>query len=219
MHKIEELKNLKDRFMKIACAELDKGVECVNTNEMGEVIDMIKDLAEAEEKCMKAKYYRTVVEAMEEYEFDEEVEDMVEADEWENERRGYRGRSKSSGRYVHRGRPTRDSGSPMSMGMNRGFPYYPSMDPDDHRQWDRHRSDMVLPNYDERYGKHYNEYKDSKRRYTETKSGSDKDSMTRHARDHVQDTVDTMEEIWHDADPELRKKMKADITALLAKMN
>lgn len=37
----------------------------MDTREMGQVVDMIKDLAEAEEKCWKACYYKSVVEAME----------------------------------------------------------------------------------------------------------------------------------------------------------
>lgn len=37
----------------------------MDTREVGMVVDMIKDLAEAEEKCWKACYYKTVVEAME----------------------------------------------------------------------------------------------------------------------------------------------------------
>jgi len=32
---------------------------------MGELIDMVKDLAEAEESCWEASYYRTVTEGME----------------------------------------------------------------------------------------------------------------------------------------------------------
>lgn len=71
-----------------AKSEFDKkGVEKIDTKEMSEVIDMIKDLAEA-------MYYRTVTVAMEEYGEDEE-----------DGRRGYSGqpRSKTSGRYMSRG--------------------------------------------------------------------------------------------------------------------
>lgn len=43
------------------CGDLEK----VNTQELGEVVDMIKDIYEAEKDCAKAKYYKTVVKAME----------------------------------------------------------------------------------------------------------------------------------------------------------
>lgn len=52
----------------IECAkdQLSRGVENVNTHEMGQVIDMIKDLAEAEKACWEACYYKSVVDAMDE---------------------------------------------------------------------------------------------------------------------------------------------------------
>ena len=37
----------------------------VNVMEMGELIDMVKDLAEAKEKCRKAEYYEAVTQHME----------------------------------------------------------------------------------------------------------------------------------------------------------
>lgn len=42
------------------CGDLEK----VDTHELGEVVDMIKDIYEAEKDCAKAKYYKTVVKAM-----------------------------------------------------------------------------------------------------------------------------------------------------------
>lgn len=219
MHRIEEIKKLKDRFIGIACAALDKGAECVDTAEMGQVIDMIKDLAEAEKDCMKAKYYFTLIQAMEEYEDEDWMEDMTEdLEEMGNERRGYRGRSKRSGRYVHRSTPTRDSGSPMSMAgtgsSSRGYPMYP--DPDKYAHWPQNQPNM--PHWD-RYGKPYHDWMDSKRRFTETKANPDKDAMSRHAKEHLNDVTETVKEMWHESDPELRKQMKTQITNLLAEMN
>lgn len=53
---MERLKMLKEALMTQACAQLNN-LECVDTKEMGEVIDMLKDLEEA-------IYYCTVVKAM-----------------------------------------------------------------------------------------------------------------------------------------------------------
>ena len=47
--------------------ELDKGVENVNTEEMGEAVDMIKDLCEAEYKAVIVKSMKKVDEEEEEY--------------------------------------------------------------------------------------------------------------------------------------------------------
>ena len=47
-----------EKLSECAKCEFDSGIENVNTCEMGEVIDMMKDLAEA-------MYYRTLTKAME----------------------------------------------------------------------------------------------------------------------------------------------------------
>lgn len=45
----------------------ERGPDRMDVNRMGEMVDMVKDLAEAEMYCWKAQYYRNAVtEAMEE---------------------------------------------------------------------------------------------------------------------------------------------------------
>lgn len=89
---IKMMHNMIEKLTKCAEMELEKGVENVDTKEMGEVVDIIKDLAEA-------MYYRTLVVAMEDSEYGE---DYDEYGPMEDGRRGYRGkpRSKTSGRYM-----------------------------------------------------------------------------------------------------------------------
>ena len=65
MH-IERMHKMIECLTEKALAELDKGIENVDTKEMGEVVDMIKDLNEAE--------YRAVI-----------VKSMKEADEEQKE--------------------------------------------------------------------------------------------------------------------------------------
>lgn len=96
-----ELEPIKDMCKKLEEAvkhELSKGIENVDAKELGEVVDMIKDLYEAKEKIVKACYYKGVLEAMEEHDFEDE--DEIE----EEGRRGYRGQPRSqSGRFMSRG--------------------------------------------------------------------------------------------------------------------
>lgn len=66
-----DLAEMKERLISCVKSELEKGVENVNAIELGEVVDMIKDLAQCEKYCWEAEYYQTVVEAMED---DEEPE-------------------------------------------------------------------------------------------------------------------------------------------------
>ena len=51
--------NMLEDITETASTELSKGVNQVNTKEMGEVIDMIKDLSEAEKNKMEACYYKS----------------------------------------------------------------------------------------------------------------------------------------------------------------
>ena len=69
-----------------ATTELSKGIESVNTKEFGEVVDMIKDLSEAEKNKMQACYYKSIIEAMEKSEYEKDY-DWAGPDE---DRMGYR---------------------------------------------------------------------------------------------------------------------------------
>lgn len=100
MHLEEESKPIKkicEKLMDSVNHELDKGVENVDAKELGEVIDMIKDLYEAKKGMYEACYYKQIMEAMEEHDFEDEEEIMEEG------RKGYRGRSRDSmGRFTSR---------------------------------------------------------------------------------------------------------------------
>lgn len=120
MH-IKRIHEMEEKLTEIALCEINKGIECVNTAEMGAVIDMIKDLACAEKDAREAK-------EMEKEEEDEKKENeyflkMLKekyGDE-EGEKRFYSGqpRSRTSGRFMRRGD-----------GRRRGYeepPYYHTM--------------------------------------------------------------------------------------------
>ena len=73
MDKIEGLKDimdLKKELIEETTHQFKNGIQNVDTNEAMNAIDMIKDLAEAEEKCVKACYYQKIIESMEEAEND-----------------------------------------------------------------------------------------------------------------------------------------------------
>lgn len=68
MHKINELCDMIEEAIK---REFDMGIQNVDTDEMGKVVDMYKDLMSAKKNYYEAKYYESIVDAMEEYEEDE----------------------------------------------------------------------------------------------------------------------------------------------------
>lgn len=224
----DEICELKKDLVKIFASELHtKGVDDLDTKDCAEVADMIKDLAEAEKACMEACYYETIVKAME------------KADEDDDDgRMGYNSRHYANGRFAPKGRGTRMGYMPDMMMQypyiygyvndpdfednmqNRRMSYQPSgagnrsqsgskMGYDD---WDRD------PDDDPKQSREYNEYKRAKRHYTESKSPADKQQMDEHAMKHMNQAIDSFREMWKDADPTMRKRMKADLTALVGEM-
>lgn len=94
----KELSAICERLVGAVKHEVDNGIENVDAKELGEVIDMIKDLSEAKEKVIKGCYYKTLMEAMEEAEYGE---DYNEDGPMDLGRRGYRGQRRDSrGRYM-----------------------------------------------------------------------------------------------------------------------
>lgn len=127
MH-IKRIHEMEEKLTEIALCEINKGIECVNTAEMGAVIDMIKDLACAEKDAREAK-------EMEKEEEDEKEEEKhmlrMLKEEYgmgeEDGKRFYDAWRYKNGRFAPKGRGTR-----------RGYdepPYYRMM-PDDYKEHD-----------------------------------------------------------------------------------
>ena len=56
---------LKERFIQRIEDDIDsRGIDRINVIEMGDLVDIVKDLAEAENYWRQSEYYRSVVEAM-----------------------------------------------------------------------------------------------------------------------------------------------------------
>ena len=62
---VHEIRGIRDKLVSEVEREItERGIDRIDSKSLGETIDMIKDLAVAEEKCRKAEYYRLVSEAM-----------------------------------------------------------------------------------------------------------------------------------------------------------
>lgn len=175
--------NMLEDISQSASTELSKGIDQVNTKEMGEVIDMIKDLSEAEKNKMEACYYKSVIEAMENAEYGEDYDyegrirrgysrmgsrrgyDRMPYDDVEDYRMPY-----SNGAYGggSRGRSSSGQGSMSSGSTSRGSRYGYSHDeymssknnlgksPEDMKK----RADMLEDHMDEMYEMFKDEVKD-----------------------------------------------------------
>lgn len=190
----------------------NQGLNNLDTHEAGQVADIIKDLSEAKKNLTDAEknewescYYASIVKA------------MKDADERgdEEDRYGYipREASRMGKRGMQRDRIKRWVRDPDTFEdeMYERAGYTPSRK--------MSRDDRSSDNSsDERYGKPYREYIDSRRHYSESKSQADKDMMEMYANEHLMDVMGSVREIYKTADPDMRKRMKSDLTKLVGEM-
>lgn len=177
-----------------AVNELEKGVENVDTSEMGQVVDMIKDLAEAEYHSIISKAMKKADEEEEEY--DKELLRSLKAEYGEESGRRYYDQYRyADGRFAPKGKGT----------YRRGYeePPYMHMYPEA-----EHMRDM-----DRDYGKMYytepmseSNYDRAKRNYTETKEMHK--NNTPEDKEHKMKSLDSY-----------TKELASDITGMVADMS
>lgn len=196
MH-IERIHKMVECLTEKTLSELDKGIENVNTEEMSEAVDMIKDLCEAEYNAVIVKSMKKADEEEEEYN-----KELLRAlkDEYGEEggRRYYdEYRYKTTGRFAPKGK-----GSYVG---RRGYeepPYY-HMYPE--RDMDREYGRMY---YTEPTATHTSEsgYDRAKRMYTETKEMHK--ANTPEDKEHKMKSLDSY-----------TKELASDITGMVADMS
>lgn len=196
MH-IERMHKMIECLTEKALAELDKGIENVDTKEMGEVVDMIKDLNEAEYRAVIVKSMKEADEEQKEY--DEELLRALKDEYGEEGGRRYYDeyRYKTTGRFAPKGK-----GSYVG---RRGYeepPYYHSYP---ERDMDREYGRMY---YTEPTTTHTSEsgYDRAKRNYTETKEMHK--ANTPEDKEHKMKSLDSY-----------TKELASDITGMVADMS
>lgn len=236
MHLEEESKPIKkicEKLMDSVNHELDKGVENVDAKELGEVIDMIKDLYEAKKGMYEACYYKQIMEAMEEHDFEDEEEIMEEG------RKGYRGRSRDSmGRFTsRRGRGSRKGYETMMPDMDydemermrdydreSGKMYYSSGNMGGSSSMGGGRSSGSVGSQGGSRGYSESRYDRAKRSYTETKemhkggSSEDKQITMKEAEKMINVIFDEIDEMLEDAPAELKSMIKTKGMAKMQKI-
>lgn len=198
-----------------ALGELDKGVENVNTEEMGEAVDMIKDLCEAECKAVIVKSMKKADEEEEEY--NKELLRTLKAEYGEEGGRRYYDeyRYKTTGRYAPKGKGTYVG--------RRGYeepPYY-HMYPE--RDMDREYGRMY---YTEPTATHTSEsgYDRAKRMYTETKemhkanTPEDKEHKMKALDGYIKELGGDITQLIGDMTAEERNLMRTKLSTLVSKL-
>lgn len=69
------------------------------------------------------------------------------------------------------------------------------------------------------YGAAYDSWSDARKHYTKTGSSEDKERMERHGEEHVEKAIISMRDIWSEASPELKRRMKTELSTLVDGMS
>ena len=199
--KYNDICSLKHNMLHYVMGETEKGFEPTpeKVHVLKEYIEMIKCLAETEKECQEADYYEAVVQAMEE-------NGMMES-----ERMGYNPNRNRMGQYSdgRAGNRNGDSGSNSRRGYSPDRMYSRMMPGDDRDEWG---------DDDPRHSEAFNRFRKAKRYYTKSHSEEDKQRMKDASNEHMMETMSTIREMWDDADPDLRARMKTDLTNLVANL-
>lgn len=213
----EMMQKLKD----LAGCELCKSKEKIHVEELGEVIDMIKDLADAEEKEAEKKYYDSIVKAMKESEY--------ETDYNINGRIGY-----LPGNRMDVGRPSMimnpaympevynpmgigndmmrmgydgmNSGSSMSSGGNQGTRR--GMNNGMSRGGERRTTGGS------RYGYSHDKYMEEREKYT-SDSAQDKEKRKELLNEYLDDFMTSAKEMVEDMTPEEKQMWKVKLNRIV----
>lgn len=99
---------------------------------------------------------------------------------------------------------------------------YTDMIPEDYRMGyhsDRRiREEMPMEHKGSRRGETYDRYRDNRRHYTDTRDAESKKKMDESMKEYMDDAMDSMKEMWKDADPQLKQTMKTELTKLVQQL-
>lgn len=203
MH-IERMHKMIECLTEKALCELEKGTENVDTCEMGQVVDMIKDLNEAEYKAVIVKAMKKADEEKEEYD-KMLLRELKEEYGEDDGKRFYDHYRYSDGRFA-----------PKGHGTYRGYSetYY-HMTPEMYRDMDRDTHSRM---YYTETGMNESGYDRAKRNYTETKeihkgnTPEDKKAkmqeLERYAKSLTEDVVEMVSDMSDEEKNLLRTKMQ-----------
>lgn len=183
-NKTKTIETMYDSMENAIKHQIDGGLDKVNTHELYEAVDILKDLSEIKLNCVKAMYKTQIMEAMEESEYGEDYDENGEI-------RYYRGqpRSRTSGRFMSRGDGRRNYRMTPEMYREYEPEYYRDMDRETMRRMyttsstgmsnTRSYSDGYSDGQDEGYQRGYTDgrrnnggrYDRARRNYEENKQG------------------------------------------------
>lgn len=182
-------------------------VSCADLKELGEWIDIAKDLVEYDKNIR-------IIKAMDEAEEEEKIFDKLGV------RAGYDRYRYADGRFAPKGHGTR-----------RGYTPYLPMEPDEWINAYLNNPDFVDKNYrmgyhgdkgvystPSKHGEVYDRYSEYRRHYHESHDQESKHKMEESMKDYAKDVIQNVKNLWADADVTLRQALKNDFTKLVQQM-
>lgn len=185
----------------------------------GQVIDMIKDCYEMEKDAYKGFYYEMAG-----------LDICQQMGEVPNVRAGYDHWRTSSGRFAKKGTGHYSAGYDREYDIQMRSGRIDDRMPHEMRSdiWDNQRagarpymktSTRMTGRYgypmDEHHTKAYNDFDDARRHYHDSNDPNAKKEMDEHAAAHAKEVIMTSKDIYKEASPELRKKLKEDFTKMV----
>lgn len=209
--KIFEICELKDGLLSWARDHK----ECQDIPMYGQVIDMIKDLADTEKNCWEAMYYQSIVEAMKE---------EKEAMKYGGDRAGYDHWRYSSGRFAPAGRghysagytPTVDDRGSMDMDWDWDF-QNPRMGYTSGGNKNSMGGSSMGRGGSQMSG--YHRYRNARMGYQTSGSEDDKHEMSEATKEQIMELSESVRDIWKDADPSTKKELKSQMMSLIGEMS
>lgn len=224
MYRIKELKKTLVGWVE---KEVSEGMCGADIEKLGEVVDMIKDLAECEKECMEAEYYVTVIAAMEDA-------------EPEHGKFGYDHWRTNSGKFAKTGHghyegytsaPIMKNGTMhvrephMSGDFRMGYPRRRGTNDQNESNMGDERYGYMPMDYNKdmmpwsEHGVYYDNWQDNKRHYSETGSKEDEKKMQEALAVSMADIIMQLREMSEDASPENRTKLRKDLGAVMNDIN
>lgn len=190
---IDQMKHMKQTLMARVQSEINRNLDCVDTKELGEAVDMIKDLSQA-------IYYCTITDAMEQGTEEQKYRNAA----WEESKMYYGGNRGGN----TSGNMNGNRGENMNSGT-RG--YYIPREMIDYQQMGPYRNQQMPPEiHDYREGKSPL----TRKMYMESKRENNKSKQLTHLDKYMQDLSKDITEMIQDASPEEKELLKQKISGM-----
>jgi len=228
MH-IKRIHEMLECLTEVAKTQLDKGASCVNTDEMGKAVDMIKDLTEAE-------YHALIAKSMEEYEEEEKEAEKFRLHLFEKRfgedegRRFYDHYRYANGRFAPKGSGTYRRNYTPYLGSSSFMPEWNDNEPMSQRRMrDMDRNDGRMYYTEPSYQGSNREYSESRydkarRMYTESKelhkanTQTDKDQKMKDLENYFKEISEDLTDVISDATAEEKAMLRTKLTGLAGRI-